>query len=108
MTQDEGDTGEVAWQGHVVLAATILNRWVTDARINPGRYRKAWKRREMKAHRDYALQCFEATKYAPDECAWLRIAAHVSGMQEVDILDRLLERAGVPYDFQIEPGEEGD
>lgn len=91
---------DLSWQGVVLLTAKELSRWVSDALIDPTTSQDPQARSQMLKAHNYALHCFEAARHAPDECVWLRVASHVSGLQEVDILDRLLDRAGQPFDLQ--------
>lgn len=100
LTNGTSVQAQADFDGIMLLAAAELERWVRDARLEPHTFTHAWERWEAAEARREAIADFERAKHEPDRCLWLNIASLASGLEEVDILDRLLLQANQPWDIQ--------
>jgi hypothetical protein len=82
------------------LLQGIVEQLVDDARIDITRWHTPGGMMEADYRRRKALLDFERMKQDPEGDTLLGALSAMTGAREVDILDALLGRAGIPWDLQ--------
>jgi hypothetical protein len=82
------------------LLADLTTQWVEDAQIDLARYNSPRSIMEADYRRRKARYDFECAKDDPEGYPLLGALSAMTGRREVEILDVLLRRAGIPWDIQ--------
>lgn len=107
---DRATEYERGYEGEVDLIVNALEVWVAEARLDVSKFTNAQARRYAKERKEQAVADFEKAKQDPEGCPLLNKACAImdrmqlggtvaKSMTEADILDKLLERAGLPWDI---------
>lgn len=97
-------------EGYTGLIANLLTDWVRAALVDPRKLANSEDRRVAWEEKRQALYDFEVAKRDPEGFPLLELASQETermalmglipkGICEADILDELLERAGVAWDY---------
>jgi hypothetical protein len=82
-----------------LLRGIVLN-WVREARLDVYAYSNPLTRLQADYVRRKALYDFERAKQDPEGWPLLQALSAATGRREVDILDALLTKAGLPWEVQ--------
>jgi hypothetical protein len=102
---------ERGYENVIDLITNALEQWVADALLDPDAYKVPYQRGEAQEIKAQAIADFEKAKLDPEGCPLLNRAVFVMNIMydegktsvhltEADVLDTLLERAGLPWDIQ--------
>jgi hypothetical protein len=91
------------WPGICLLLEAMLENWVRDAVLDPAAYSDITDRSTVSTARRKALTQFSLAVQDPYSCWLIMEVSAVTRTTPPAILEALLDRVGLPHDYQYTP-----